>query len=65
MDVGVGVTQLLSPTFWPGSIKATGPGLAFQLDPTLSQGSIVKPVFPYLLFNIYVWTAEVGNTSNQ
>lgn len=64
MDMGVSVSQLLSPTFWPGSIKATGPGRGFQPDSRLSQGSIVKPVFPHLLFNIYVQTAEVGNTSN-
>lgn len=43
MDMGVSVSQLLSPTFWPESIKATGPGLSFQLDSRLSPGSIVKP----------------------
>lgn len=63
MDVTV--SQLLSPSFWPGSSKATGPGMGVQPDSRLSQGSILKPVFPHLLFNVYAQTAEVGNTSNQ
>jgi len=65
MDMGVRVPQLLSPTFWPGSAKATGPGLGFQPVSRLSQGSIVKPASPHLLFNIYVHAADVRNNSNR